>query len=341
MPGIVVEAPRPVPGSGVDAEAPQRLLRAIGQHVGGERHRHPLNQVGADEEVQAVEQRKAGNRGHQPRQGDRRPQRAFLAGRGHHLRGRGLAGGEGRLQRITPGQRRAQRGGRGRPPARVLLQAPEDRPLDGGLEPRDELRRRQRARLEVGPEHGGARGGGEGGPAGEDLVEDEAERVQVAARGDLAADRLLRRHVRGRPEPRRPARSRGRPRASPKSVMRTRPWPSSMTFAGLRSRWMTPGCARPRAPRRAAGRCRGPCPEAGGRSAAAARPGPRRPRTPWSGTSAVGLADVVDAADVGMRDLPGQADLVPKPLEAGRSPATSGGSSFSATVCPRRRSSAR
>ena len=35
-------------------------------------------------------------------------------------------------------------------------------------------------------------------PAGEHLVEDEAERVEVASRGDFSSFELLRRHVRGR-----------------------------------------------------------------------------------------------------------------------------------------------
>ena len=80
---------------------------------------------------------------------------------------------------------------------------------------------------------------------GEELVEDEAERVEVAPDRRALAGELLGRHVGGRARevvvrrPRSPATA-----ARPKSVMRARPRPSSMTLAGLRSRCSTPwSCA--------------------------------------------------------------------------------------------------
>ena len=134
----------------------------------------------------------------------------------------------------------------------------------------------------------------EGARAGEELEEHEAERVDVAARRDLACRRAAR-------APCRPACRRGCRRRSPADgreaevgdadVARRRRssrWPASDRGAARRAR------ARRRGRRRSAARSRSPCPAGSGRCGAAATPDPRRRRTPSSGTAAVGVADVVD-----------------------------------------------
>ena len=107
--------------------------------------------------------------------------------------------------------------------------------------------------------------------------------------------------------------------ARPKSVMRTCPSPSSMTLAGLRSRWTTPrSCAAAR-------------PAQIWRAISSARSSGKRPMRRSSearsspstysierNVRAVDLVDVVDAADVGMRHLPGHADFGVQLRQPGR-----------------------
>ena len=129
--------------------------------------------------------------------------------------------------------------------------------------------------------------------------------------------------------------------ARPKSVMRTRPSASSMMLAGLRSRCSTPqscAAARPAQIWRAISVARS-------REAADALQQPGQifavDQLHRQEHAAVVLADVVDAADVAVRHLARDAHLVVELGEPLRISATAGSRNFSATFCPRRRSSAR
>ncbi len=136
---------------------------------------------------------------HQPSEagpGHQRSQTPLLSRRRHHLRRRSLAGGEGRGQRVAAGQRRSHRAGRSGTPARLLLEAAQDDALDRRVHVGDEARRRRRRRLLVLPRQLGERAPLERLLAGEHLVQDEAERIDVAARRDGRAGELLGRHVR-------------------------------------------------------------------------------------------------------------------------------------------------
>ena len=107
-----------------------------------------------------------------------------------------------------------------------------------------------------------------------------------------------------RPACRREASRRRRP-ASPKSVMRTRPVPSSMTFAGFRSRWMHAALVR-------GGQAGADLARHLERALHREPPDPPQQRRQVLAVHvlhrqegvAVDFVDVVDAADVRMRDLP-------------------------------------
>ena len=131
---------------------------------------------------------------------------------------------------------------------------------------------------------------------------------------------LLRRHVGRRPATcRRPAVSSVAATASPKSVMRTRPRPSIMTLAGFRSRCSTPRSCAAASPAQS---CRaissalsfGEIADAlqQRRQVLAVDVLHRQEVLP------VDLADVVDAADVRMRELPRDADFGEEALAADR-----------------------
>ena len=124
---------------------------------------------------------------------------AFLAaGGGDHL-GRGrLAGGDGGGERIASGQRGGDGGDGARPRLRVLLEAAQDDALDDRVEPRRHRRGRGGLLLGVLAPPLGERRGLEGLASGEELVEHEAERVDVALHGSALAGELLGRHVGGR-----------------------------------------------------------------------------------------------------------------------------------------------
>jgi len=126
---------------------------------------------------------------------DRGPRNPFDVRRRDHLGRRNLARGERRGERVAPGERGRDGQDRSRAPSGVLLQATLDHPLDD--------------RVHVG--HDGRRAAGTGRAAQlaqllearcveralarEQLVEHEAERIDVAARGDLDSLELLGRHV--------------------------------------------------------------------------------------------------------------------------------------------------
>ena len=257
-----------------------------------------------------------------------------VAGGRDHLRRRRLARRQRGRERIAAGQRRRDRqrrrrarragsGSRQRMIARSIAGSRSRTISDGGviavlLALRDQLR-------EVASVERAA--------AGEELVEHEPERVDVAARRDLAAGELLGRHV-----GRRAGAQRLRPAAParPKSVMRIRPLPSSMMFAGFRSRWTTPRS------------CAAASPAQICRASSIARSCGKRPMRRSSDDEILAVhvfhrqervpvefADVVDAADV--------RDATPAAPSALRCAAASAardrdrpipGRNFSATGCP-------
>ena len=139
----------------------------------------------------------------------RRMQGVGLAGGGDHLRRRRFAGGERRRERIAARQRRRDRERGGRALADLRFQAAHDRELDLRIERLDDGRRREDARLLALVDQLGEVLALERALAGEDLVEHQAERVDVAARRDLAAGELLGRHVGGRARAKRFARRAG------------------------------------------------------------------------------------------------------------------------------------
>ena len=150
--------------------------------------------------------------------------------------------------------------------------------------------------------------GGRRAHAAQQLVEDDAEREQIAPRVDDFAEELLGRHVRGRSE-RRPccsgairtravissaeassARVRGRC-AMLKSTIFTSPVRERITLAGLTSRWTTPrswACASaaqtPRRPRASPGR----------RASLLGSPLTRRRRASWRASSESEARDVLE-----------------------------------------------
>ena len=129
---------------------------------------------------------------------DRRSQPLALARRGHELRRGSLAGLDRGLERVAPGEETEYHERGRRPPPRLLLQAGEDRLLDRRRETGDEGRRLDRPLVAVLARQLGHAAAAERAPAGEQLVEEEAEPVDVAAHRDLAALQLLGRHVRRR-----------------------------------------------------------------------------------------------------------------------------------------------
>ncbi len=122
-----------------------------------------------------------------------------LAGRGHDLGRRRLPRRERRFERVAAREHRRHDVRGRRPPPRLLLEAAQDRPLDRRVEPGHERRRLDRPLVAVLARVLRERLALEGAPARVELVEHEAERVDVAADRDLAPLQLLRRHVAGRP----------------------------------------------------------------------------------------------------------------------------------------------
>ena len=130
---------------------------------------------------------------------DARAQAFGLAGRRHELRRRGLPRRDRRLEGVAAGEHRGHDEGRGRAALRVLLEAGEDRPLDRGVEVGDDRRRLDRPLVAVLARELREPLALEGAAPRDELVDQQAERVDVAAGGDLAPLQLLGRHVGGRP----------------------------------------------------------------------------------------------------------------------------------------------
>ena len=224
-----------------------------------------------------------------------------VSGRRDHFGRRRFARSQRGGQRIAAGERSCDRQRRRRTILRVRFQAAEDHALDG--------------RVHVLHQRGGRGGGIVAALAGEHFVQHQAQRVDVAADGDLSSRRPA-------PEPctraclREPARSRPASPANPKSVISTWPRPSSMMLAGFRSRCSTPlswAAARPAHSRRAISSALSP-----GRRPMRRSSERRSSPSTYSierNVDAVHFADVVHAAHIRMRDLPGDAHLGVEPVQ--------------------------
>ena len=130
-----------------------------------------------------------------------RAQPLGVAGRGDELGRRRLARRDRSLERVAAGQHRRRGERRGRALARLLLQAREDRALDARVEAPNQRRGLDRPLVAVLARELGEALALERPPAGDELVDHEAERIDVAADAHLAPEQLLGRHVGGRPRP--------------------------------------------------------------------------------------------------------------------------------------------
>ena len=140
------------------------------------------------------------------REPDRRMQGVGLTGSGDQVRRGCFTGRERGGERIAA--RKCRRDGKrgGRTFVDLRFQAAQDGELDLRIERLDDGRRRLDAGVFTLVDQLGEVLALERALAGEDLVEHQPERVDVAARCDLAARQLLRRHVGGRAGPDRFAR---------------------------------------------------------------------------------------------------------------------------------------
>ena len=127
--------------------------------------------------------------------GGARPQPLALTSRGDELGRRRLAGRDRRFERVAPGEHRGHHQCRGRPFARLLLEAGEDAALERRLEAGHQRRRIERPLVAVTASELGEALALEGTTPGHELVDHEAERVDVAAYAHLAPRKLLGRHV--------------------------------------------------------------------------------------------------------------------------------------------------
>ncbi len=175
--------------------------------------------------------------------------------------------------------------------------------------------------------------------ADDELVEHEAERVEVGALGQRRArQELLGRHVAGRADER--VQTAGRPcvTAIPKSVIRTWPLSSIRTLAGFRSRCSTPCACAAASP---AAQLAGDVDDLLRRQAADALE-QRRQILPAHQLHreehfAVGLADVEHAADRRMRDLAREPHFVEDGRGRARRAPTGSASGRPASRAPGRR----
>ena len=238
---VEVEPHRTVGAAASLAQLFENQTRAIRQRIAGDGHRQ-LAHDGAATSRDDTKHESEDERGqHRERRHDWNGD--ALPRRNKELRRRRLAGCERGRHGIAAGQRRRDGQRRRRPLLRILLQTSQNHPLHGRIEVAYDGRRRgQRCRvvqlLQVAERFCLVRA-----LPREDLEQDQAEGEDIALGGPGPAGEQLRRHV---------LRSTGdavvprlRPAvAIPKSAMRTSPFPSSITFAGFRSRCSTPfSCA--------------------------------------------------------------------------------------------------
>ncbi len=124
--------------------------------------------------------------------------RLAAPGRCDHRRRRRFARGQCRGERIAARQSRGDCERRHRSIVDLRLQAPQDRALDLRIEGLHDRGRRQDAGLLALVDQLSEVLAVECALAGEEFIEHEPERIDIAARRDLVARQLLRRHVGGR-----------------------------------------------------------------------------------------------------------------------------------------------
>ena len=174
----------------------------------------------------------------------RRP-RAASTGLGRRRRPRrrrsASPGRQGRVQSRVARQGPPHLVGRGRAVRRVVRQALQHDPIDFRRDGRVERRRRRPASRSAGARStASARRASNGRRPGEQFVREHAEGVHVGALGDRPAAQLLRGLVRRGAAVRvHPGHTLGRGR-QPEVGQPARPRPSTITFAGFRSRWTSP-----------------------------------------------------------------------------------------------------
>ena len=201
---VVLLNPTPVftvPGkapSGVErflrvAEPPGDLLRFLDERVRRFLQRHVPMAVGTRREIRGEREAAEDQKQTSPR---RRGLHAFVAARRSDHFGRWrLAGGDRSGERVAS-RKRGRHGRDGaRPGLRILLEAAQDDALDRGIQARRHGRRGGRRLFAVLAPPIGEVGCLECLAPGEDLVEHEPERVDVALDGSAFAGKLLRRHV--------------------------------------------------------------------------------------------------------------------------------------------------
>ena len=142
--------------------------------------------------------RDAGEHGQEYRPRDARTQAGALSSGRDHLRRRRLASRERGGQRIAARQRGGHRERRGGTTIGLGLQTAENGPLDRRVERTHHAGRRGDRSVFVLTDELRHRRRGKRAAAREELIDDEAQRKDVAPGGDLASEELLGRHVRRR-----------------------------------------------------------------------------------------------------------------------------------------------
>ena len=195
--GSVGSEPVRVVGGPPEPHALKDLPRALAKDL---RRLLEIDEVG-DVRARRQEDGEAERRGESEKEPARlrRLEPTLLSRGGDHLGRRRLPRRQRRRQRIASRQRRRHLRRRGRPLSGILLHAPQDCPLDGGLHSRDQRRRTRRRILRVLAPIVRDAARVERPLARVELVEDEAQRVQVASDRRSPARELLGRHVGGRP----------------------------------------------------------------------------------------------------------------------------------------------
>ena len=193
------------------AERGQDVARAVVERIERLLHRH------ARVEEKAIRQGRTRDEpnddGGDEREADGQMQRFGLAGGRDHVWRRRFASGQRRRQRVAAWQRGGDRKSGWRPFARLRAQAAHHCQFDLGIQRLHHGRRRRDAGLLALLDQLREVLAFERALAREELVEEQPERIDVAARSDLVTSELLWRHVGGRASANRFARRRQRGRS--------------------------------------------------------------------------------------------------------------------------------
>ncbi len=176
-----------------EAELADHVPRLLCQHLGGILGPKPFERARSGR--QHTGRHQGGEHTKKQRHRDRKRQAFAFARRGHHLGRGGLASRQGGRQRIASGQCRRDGERGGGPACRLGLEASEDDALHHGVEFAHQAGRAYRRAFLLGFNESCQRGGFERQLAGEDLVEDQTQRIDVALESDFLAGQLFGRHV--------------------------------------------------------------------------------------------------------------------------------------------------